>query len=716
MLTQQDIKFLQMMKIRGSSQEEATQELARIKMDQPEATPSAAPSREETLSKATESLKARGIQEGTPEYAQAVKSLERSAALTVPQYQDTKIEQGTPPPEPGYFDKIEGAFEGAVTDRTKTIEEARKQLQAGQITEGDFNAIASRGVMGAAVSAPAAAVREVIAPVVDPLVEKVLAPYIKESAGPALQAVVDAMSFTTQPLQPLADKMIGQDNEIAQSIDNLERKYKSDPVFKTEVDSLLQLGGSGFDLLDVIGTFQIGKGLIKKTIEKTPAIMNKSLAGAEKVKTTLSDAASALKTKLTTSPNPKQEIAKALDQRTIEIYEAEQLAREFGVELPASSFSTPIKSKMEQLVGEGIFGGDIKQASIKAIDDFTESLTSIQRAAPTSGELGEDIVKQFTSIEKERKAVIKALYDEAEDVIKSGRSVYVDASNTNKLLNDLIKRKQLSAVSSPEEVKFLERIKSGLGNVNLNVNRATLKDIGDKANFSSFNPTTDEKLFRKLYHTLKNDIDTSISRDLPELAPTLKQANQSFKEFEELRQRPFAKSIKKLGEAGDVDTLADRLTKTKASANEIKQIYDTLGKDTTKSIQSKIVADMIEKAKSPTGGFTPAGFAKQINAIGDEKLAILLTKEQVRLVKNMDKVNQLMAKGTAVARGSQTAPLQMFLSVLRGFTAVSSVGTSALGEWVLARFFRSAKGQAFLKGVDKKTVEALKNAAQSASE
>lgn len=673
-------------------------------------------SREDVLATAVESLKAQGIKEGTPEYVQALASLEKSAAATVPKYQTTQLTQGEAPPEPGYFENIKQGFEGAIEKRTDTIDEARKLLQAGQITEEEFNKIATRGMLGSVVSAPAAAVRESLSPITDPLVEKVLAPYLKESVGPALDLVVSAMQGTTQPIQPLANKLVGQDNAIAQGLDDLEQKYKTDPAFKVKADSLLQLGGSGLDLLDLIATAQIGKSLVTKAIETAPSAAAKTVELGGKAKQMLSEVAQSLKTKLKTSKNPQQEIMQALDKRTIEIFEAEQLAKEFGVTLPASSFATPIKSKAEQIIGEGLFGGEIKNTAVKAIDDFSESLTKIQKQAPTSGELGEDILKQFTIIEKQRKTAIKELYDQVEDMIKNGRTVYVDSGKTSAFLDGLIKRKQLSAVSSPAEVDFLKKIKSGLGNVNVDVNRATLMDIGDKANFSSFDPTTDEKLFRKLYYTLKNDIDASISKDLPELAPTLKEANDSFKAFEKLRQRPFAKSIKKLGGSGDVDTLADRLTKTKASANEIKQIYDTLGDKTTKNIQAKIIADIIEKAKSPTGGFTPAGFAKQLNAIGDEKLSILLTKEQIQLVKNMDKINQLIAKGTAVARGSQTAPLQMFTNVLRGVTVLPSMGTSALGEWILARFFRSAKGQAFLKGVDKKTIDALKAAAQASSE
>lgn len=423
----------------------------------------------------------------------------------------------------------------------------------------------------------------------------------------------------------------------------------------------------------------------------------------------LGQAAIALENKLLTSNNVKKDILESLDKGIIQAIEAEQLAKQFGVDLPASAIATPAKAKAEQIIGEGFFGQDIKKKAEKAISDFEVSVSDIQSKAPTSGELGEEIVNKFKAVEKERKKIINDLYGQAEEMIKEGRNVYVNAENTNKLIKEIIDRKKLSAVASPSEIAKLEQISNGLANVNLDVHRATLKDIGVMANFDNIlSPTTDEKLFRKLYSTLKKDIDNSISKDLPELAPTLKKANEEFKKLEELKQRPFATSIKKLGEKGDVDTLADRLTKTKVSTNEIKQIYDTLGKDTTQKIQAKIIADIAEKAKSATGGFTNSGFAKQIKAIGEERLSAILTKDQIQLLKNLDKVNQLIAKASTVARGSQTNTLQQIARII---SAPATGGMSVLGEKIAALILQSKRGQKWLKGFDEKlsnqVIEAL---------
>ena len=420
-----------------------------------------------------------------------------------------------------------------------------------------------------------------------------------------------------------------------------------------------------------------------------------------------------LRTALKRSKTPKKDIVEALDQRTIDIVQAEALAKEFGVELPASSFATPAKAKAEQIIGEGFFGKKLKTRAEKAIDDFSENVSSIQTKALKSGELGENILNKFKAVEAKRKAVIKNLYDQVEKSIqKAGEKLVIDTPKAQNVLETLITRKKTvlkAGIDTSTEIKKLTTLKKGIANNSeLNVQRAALKEIGDMANFDSFTPSTDEKLFRKLWRSLKDDIDESIIEQMPEIGKLLKKSNKAFAELQALKERPFAKSIKKLGKVGDVDTIADRLTKTKVSTNEVKEIYKTLGPETTNQIQEKIIADIIEKAKSASETFTPTGFSRQLKSIGDERLKVLLKSQQITLLKNIDKINRLVAKGLSITKGSQTALIQQVTKVLR-------VPFTGVGEFILARLFNTKAGQLFLKGVDKKTIKALESKAKDSS-
>lgn len=540
--------------------------------------------------------------------------------------------------------------------------------------------------------------------------------------GGASNLMADFMDWATAPLQDvLREDVIGEDNikAIQKTIDD-------------NSDDLMLTARSAEAFLDLMGLKIVQKPL-KATVSETAEKLTKENLknGIDSLKKKVTENAVKMQPKFKSmadsmriSPNPKEVLEKALRDKNVNVLEAEQLAKEFGVDLPAASVSSPLAAKAEQILGEGLFGGKIKAKAEKAIKDFSDSVAEISKKAPSKEELGENIFKRFEDIESQRKQVINDLYSQAEDIIqKSGNTIEIGTDNAKQFAQELFNRKQTAlktGIGKPKEVKFFGDLIKGLdANKDISTLRATLKEIGERANFSNFNPTTDEKNFRKLYHALKKDIDEGIGNKVPNLAKTLEEANKQFAAFEELRQRPFAKSIKKLGEKGDVDTIADKITKTSASSNEIRQIYETLGPDTKKQIQDRIMSDIIEKAKSASGDFTPGGFTKQIKKLGDEKLNAIFTKDQVALLKRIDKMNSLLVKGTSVARGSQTARLQQvdkWLDLGRGVAAFSTSGASLLGEWMLATLFGSKKGQNFLKGLNPKNIDAIKGGIKNLAE
>jgi len=294
MTTEQDRKFLQILKAQGASKEEAMQALTRVRVSTTSAAvaapqvpqtpqPQAAPkmTRESAIAK----LKELGVQEGTPQYEASIRNIEAS----IPKYQSTTLTQGEPR-EPGYFEKIGSAAKEAVDVRSRTVSEAQKQLERGEIAKSDFDKIATRNTMGSFVSAPAAAVGAALSPVVEPVVEEVI--------KPAVEATAPVLDVLSTPFKYVAEKVIKQEDieGISQSLDDLEKRYNEDPVFKTRMDSNLQLAESGVGLLDLIGIAKLGKESIKIAAEEGLELASKLPAAATKVGETVTAGASALKT------------------------------------------------------------------------------------------------------------------------------------------------------------------------------------------------------------------------------------------------------------------------------------------------------------------------------------------------------------------------------------------------------------------------------------
>jgi len=394
--------------------------------------------------------------------------------------------------------------------------------------------------------------------------------------------------------------------------------------------------------------------------------------------------------------------------------EAEQIARSFGIELPASATTSGIASKGEQLLGEGLFGGQIKKRAEKAVSKFDDIVTEIEKEAPSSATLGETVSNRFKEVEAAYNKTIKDLYNAAEELADTTgvTTVFKQDSPTVKLLDDLIERKALAeevGVASPE-LPFLRILRKGFNETqSVAQRRAVLKEIGEKANFQSFNPTTEEKIFRKLYGSLKKDFDTSLGEVLPQMKKPLAEANALFRKFKDIEARPFVQKVKKLTEKGDFDKIAEFLTKTNVSANEIRIMYETLGSDIKLQLQRKFLSNIIGKSRRAGGdGFTPTGFSRQMKAIGEEKLNIIFSPKQVKLLKNLDTLNQALAKSSALTRGSQTALLQN-MNLLRGGVGFATGGTSLVAEYMLAEFFGGKMGQRVLKSFGRERFKEMKS-------
>ena len=460
-----------------------------------------------------------------------------------------------------------------------------------------------------------------------------------------------------------------------------------------------QVGVKGTKLAIEAGekAFNLGKTLGLKTLKE-----------GERIST---EAAAKVREFLKRTPKPKKEIKealqKAMDERTIDAVEGLKIAEEFGIDLPASAVAPGPLAKSEQVLAEGFFGGSLKKRAQKAADDFGKKLDEFVAEAPESGDLGESLVNKFSEVEKARREAITDLYDNFDEFVKTqGLDISIDNPNALKELDVILDRKKTAleaGVGSRKEVADIERMRNGIANTfDIKSQKAILEEVGELANFSSFNPSREEKLFRKVYHAMKKDIDKAIEiQGSKEMVQTLQKANDEFKKFQKLTERSFVKTIKTLGKKGDVDTIANKLTNTRVSTNEIGQIYETVGPELTEQIQKKMIADIIQKAKGASGeGFKPTGFSRQLQKLGDEKMRALFTADQIKSLKNMDKLNKLVSRGFEVTRGSQTALIQQLARLVLA-------PQTLIADFFLSNVFNTKKGQRILQRLDKKTLKAL---------
>ena len=499
----------------------------------------------------------------------------------------------------------------------------------------------------------------------------------------AEEALADAFGATVKGIGNLKDKESGM--TLGEAIGIVSEEFQK---LDSEKKTALIAGGNALGFVTDILGLRFGKTASKTIIAE-------------------------FRNKLAITKDKKAVLQKAIVEKKIPLEEVEKIAKEFGIELPASSTAKPLGARIEQSLGEGLFGGKIKERVDTALLKFDEATTKIQSKAKTSGELGEDIAGRFKKVESSRRKTINNLYDIAEDLGASSEiGIFVpDDAGSIKLLDEIISRKTIAkeaGVDVASEIKILENLKNGLAkNRDIKSYRAVLREVGDKANFKSFTPTTEEKTMRSLYGKLKEDINSGITDSFPQLKEALDTANKSFKEFEFIKSRPFIQKIQKLSDAKDFDKIAEALTKTSVSSNEIKIMYEVLGDEVAEQIQKKFLSNIIEKSRSATGeGFTPAGFSRQIKSIGNEKLDAIFSPANRKALKELDTLNTALARATAVGKGSQTAILQALVPRIIG--GIATGGTSLLAEFVLSRFFAGKVGQNLLKNIGKKSFNKAK--------
>lgn len=340
--------------------------------------------RENLLNKGIEQIKSQGIQEGTPEYEQATSSLKQSIASSVPKYEGGQITQGEID-KPNFIERAVDAGEASLDKRLGAIDDARKALQEGKITEAEFGRTFLLNFGGAFVSAPVAVGADLASPILEPV-------------GEAINKSGEIFNTASTPLQYGLEKTIdfaggqGTTQEIqqasAEQLAKLEDKYNTDAAFRSRVKTALNTAETGLDLAGLIGTAK----LAQQGIKSAPAIKEagkdlvaKGVQTAENLAPKIQRAGAALKelpqslaNKLGVSRDAKQ--VKALTQ--IESRVDEFIKNKQSLTRKVDFYKTKKNTDVQKYISDPqVFKGIKVEDGAVVVDDAVETVQSrIDRA------------------------------------------------------------------------------------------------------------------------------------------------------------------------------------------------------------------------------------------------------------------------------------------------------------------------------------------------
>lgn len=461
---------------------------------------------------------------------------------------------------------------------------------------------------------------------------------------------------------------------------------------------------SAVGILDGLGFSQAGKKVITKTADTLSGIKDRI---KKKRDSKGSEAAT-------------EDLNQEVTSGRIERAEAQKIAAEMGIDLPAAAISGDAASFTERILSQGFFGGRLRNKFEKAVDKFSEVTNSISDKAKSDADLGGIVSTKIDELTTAYDEMFDTIYDGARQVEREGRETIKFSEQTHldkKLKREILDLKSAlsGGLSTTPRIKEFEALLKG--ERSFRTMNALKKEFAKRANFKKkFDRTEDERMWGSFYDKARKDLDKAISDSIPELGDMISEANKEFSGFKKIQARPFFEKIVKLAEDKNFDKISDIVSDTKVSANEIDIMFDVVGDDIKDQIRDKVISNIITKSQSASGGFTPGGFAVQMKNIGKEKLDAMFSPEQVDLLLDLNKVNKAIHR--AGFTGSRTAAYQGLTKYITGFVgiagsavsfpvAVFSIGSTMALEYGLVRMIASPKGQAFLKRVSPNVRDAL---------
>lgn len=376
-------------------------------------------------------------------------------------------------------------------------------------------------------------------------------------------------------------------------------------------------------------------------------------------------------------------------------------AERLGVELPASAASKSRVVPIAEAVSYGGIGGSATKARyeeaanvLTAMADQTVSRASKLTDDAARGEAVASGMKQFKGQwvrEKNR------LYDE---VTKALPGLQVETPRTVALLDQVLAEKAAAGSvlkgGPSTDAAFFSGLREGLasGAVPAEALRAAMREISAKSgNFADPFAAGHKGLLKKLAATMDEEFAAALQQQAPQAAAKLQQANQVYANGIGKINATYGKTIHRLAQAKQYDKIGSAVANPRMSAEDIPRILEVAGQEGAEAIQATVLADLFAKGK------TPEGMNRALAQWGEDKLARLLTPEQLTKVRDMATVTSAMGRGQKVVHGSPTAEKARMMAYPA--TAVGSVFQPQLllgliGDVAFNRFVASKAGQRWL--------------------
>jgi hypothetical protein len=405
--------------------------------------------------------------------------------------------------------------------------------------------------------------------------------------------------------------------------------------------------------------------------------------------------------------------AKSVSRRVLEA------AGRHGIELPASAAS---ESKLVQLgeamSAKGFGGGPLTRfhkkslAAVNALADHTVARAG-KLQDPTAQ--GEAIATGYQKFSAEWGRSVDKLYREMET--KLPENIQVDTSKIIPFLDSVITEKEAAETvlqgTAVSDLKMLKGIRAGLGGDTGKVSARSLiaanRELKNILQGTFENPAS-KRLLKRVSASTQGALVQSLKQQAPDAAEALILADKAYQRGITKITSTAAKSIRKHAAAGEYDKVAQSIIRPNMSADAIPQILELAGEEGKEAIQVSLIADMIGKATAPmdksgTTSLTTGSLSKQIKSYGRDKLAEILTPEQLSNLEDLAVLSKSSEDMQRIIAGSQTGFINWLRSMQVGIGAAFASGASSMlgpllflvgGDMAAGRFLSSKVGRRWL--------------------
>jgi hypothetical protein len=398
-----------------------------------------------------------------------------------------------------------------------------------------------------------------------------------------------------------------------------------------------------------------------------------------------------------------------------------------GGELPISAISnSPLATGAEGLAAKaGLFSKGVERVQ-GIFNKLNTTMSDITHGMATPTELGAKLSQAVDQFKNDFFQQKNELYKEA-SIPKEGEVLPMAMTNkTQELLQGLINDekqalKGLGKDTSPELNTYQSLLKGLRGHLTLSDVQKTISKIEDDVKYGTLMKTGNNAKLSLIAKTLDEQFLDQLKTARPEYADALTKADDFYKQGLQTINSQWAQAIIKNADKPDI--IFNELLPKLKSVEDVKSVFDTIGPENSDLVR-KAVMDKIftgAKGKGVEGNLTPLGIARGIEKIGGyPKLEAILDPKQFKVVRDIEKVSQSMAKGAKIAEGSQTAFLTK-IGVTTGLvaTAISQIAmgnfagafaalSPVIGDIAATKFIESEGGRAALTGLKKVSETAKK--------